>query len=84
MSAGRNYDIIRFGKVAMPTINRDGVNIYYEVHGTGPPLLLTHGYSSTVGMWQGQIAALVETSQARVVGHARPRPVRLSRGSRGL
>ena len=42
----------------MPTINRDGVNICYEVHGSGPPLLLTHGYSSTRGMWQGQIAAL--------------------------
>src|SRR5262249_3798426 len=45
-------------KTTMPTINRDGVQIYYEVHGSGPPLLLTHGYSSTSGMWQGQIAAL--------------------------
>jgi pimeloyl-ACP methyl ester carboxylesterase len=43
---------------AMPKLNRDGVNIYYEVHGNGPPLLLTHGYSSTSAMWQGQIAAL--------------------------
>ena len=42
----------------MPTIDREGVKIYYEVHGSGPPLLLTHGYSSTSGMWQGQIAAL--------------------------
>jgi pimeloyl-ACP methyl ester carboxylesterase len=42
----------------MPKINRDGVEIYYEVHGSGPPLLLTHGYSSTSAMWQGQIAAL--------------------------
>ncbi len=42
----------------MPKLNRDGVNIYYEVHGSGPPLLLTHGYSSTSGMWQGQIEAL--------------------------
>jgi pimeloyl-ACP methyl ester carboxylesterase len=42
----------------MPKLNRDGVNIYYEVHGSGPPLLLTHGYSSTSDMWQGQIAAL--------------------------
>jgi pimeloyl-ACP methyl ester carboxylesterase len=42
----------------MPTIDRDGVKIHYEVHGSGPPLLLTHGYSSTSGMWQGQIAAL--------------------------
>ena len=42
----------------MPKINRDGVKIYYEVHGSGPPLLLTHGYSSTSAMWQGQIEAL--------------------------
>src|SRR5258707_11179651 len=42
----------------MPKLNRDGVNIYYEVHGDGPPLILTHGYSSTSAMWQGQVAAL--------------------------
>jgi len=42
----------------MPKIDRDGVNIYYEVHGSGPALLLTHGYSSTSAMWQGQIEAL--------------------------
>src|SRR5450755_4421232 len=42
----------------MPKINRDGVSLYYEVHGSGPPLLLTHGYSSTSQMWQGQIEAL--------------------------
>src|SRR5664279_1697597 len=42
----------------MPKINRDGVSLYYEVHGIGPPLLLTHGYSSTSQMWQGQIEAL--------------------------
>jgi pimeloyl-ACP methyl ester carboxylesterase len=42
----------------MPKIDRDGVWIYYEIHGDGPPLLLTHGYSSTSQMWQGQVAAL--------------------------
>jgi pimeloyl-ACP methyl ester carboxylesterase len=42
----------------MPKIDRSGVSIYYEVHGDGPPLILTHGYSSTSAMWQGQIAAL--------------------------
>src|ERR1700716_2612863 len=42
----------------MPKINRNAVNIHYEVHGDGPPLLLTHGYSSTSAMWQGQIEAL--------------------------
>lgn len=40
----------------MPTLNRDGVNIHYEVHGNGPALLLTHGYSASSKMWAGQIA----------------------------
>jgi pimeloyl-ACP methyl ester carboxylesterase len=42
----------------MPTIDRNGVKIYYEVHGEGPPLILTHGYSSTSAMWQAQVGAL--------------------------
>ena len=58
VTARPEFRIICFGKSRMPTIDRDGVKIYYEVHGSGPPLLLTHGYSSTSGMWQGQIAAL--------------------------
>jgi pimeloyl-ACP methyl ester carboxylesterase len=45
----------------MPTIDRDGVKIHYEVHGGGPALLLTHGYSSTSAMWKGQIEALSKT-----------------------
>jgi pimeloyl-ACP methyl ester carboxylesterase len=40
----------------MPKLNRDGVDIYYEVHGQGPVILLTHGYSATAQMWKGQIA----------------------------
>jgi pimeloyl-ACP methyl ester carboxylesterase len=39
----------------MPKLNRDGVEIYYEVHGEGPPVLLTHGYSSSSHMWEGQV-----------------------------
>src|SRR6202171_2219219 len=49
---------LRAWEAAMPKLNRDGIQIYYEVHGTGPALLLTHGYSSTSAMWQGQIEAL--------------------------
>src|SRR6202171_5403298 len=49
---------LRAWEAAMPKLNRDGIQIYYEVHGAGPPLLLTHGYSSTSAMWQGQIEAL--------------------------
>jgi pimeloyl-ACP methyl ester carboxylesterase len=39
-------------------LDRDGVRIHYEVTGEGPALLLTHGYSATGEMWQGQLAAL--------------------------
>ncbi|MGE3143573.1 MAG: alpha/beta fold hydrolase [Hyphomonadaceae bacterium] len=39
----------------------DGVGIYYETHGQGPVILLTHGYSATSQMWQGQIDSLAKT-----------------------
>ena len=42
----------------MPTLNRNGVNVYYEVHGTGPTMLLTHGFSATSEMWKANITAL--------------------------
>lgn len=41
----------------MTFLTRDGVRLYYEDHGTGPAVLLTHGYSSTSQMWRGQIDA---------------------------
>jgi pimeloyl-ACP methyl ester carboxylesterase len=47
-------------------LDRDGVSIHYEVHGTGPTLLLSHGYSSTARMWDGQIAALKDRYQVVV------------------
>ena len=42
----------------MPMLDRNGVKIHYEVTGDGPALLLTHGYSATGEMWQGQLATL--------------------------
>ena len=42
----------------MPHLDRDGVKIYYETHGEGPVILLSHGYSATSQMWRGQIEAL--------------------------
>ncbi len=41
----------------MPKLNSNGTDIYYEVHGQGPVLLLTHGFSATGDMWRGQIEA---------------------------
>jgi len=45
----------------MATINNQGVNIYYEHHEHDtslPTVLLSHGYSATSAMWQGQAQAL--------------------------
>ena len=50
----------------MATLNRDGVKIHYEVHGKGPTILLSHGYSSTCRMWDGQVAALKDRYQVIV------------------
>jgi pimeloyl-ACP methyl ester carboxylesterase len=44
-------------------LNRDGVNLYYEIHGTGPAILLSHGYSATAEMWRGQIEPLSRSHQ---------------------
>ncbi len=45
----------------MPTLDRDGVTIHYEVHGNGPAVLLSHGYSATCRMWDGQMAAFKDS-----------------------
>lgn len=45
----------------MAFLNRDNVKLYYEVHGNGPALLLTHGFSATSQMWRGQIDTLSKT-----------------------
>ncbi|ETN37821.1 uncharacterized protein HMPREF1541_07444 [Cyphellophora europaea CBS 101466] len=43
----------------MPYLTRANTRLYYATHGTtGPPLLLTHGFSSTSDMWAEQIAPL--------------------------
>ncbi len=42
----------------MSHLNRDGVNIYYEDHGSGDKaIILSHGYSATSDMWRGQVDA---------------------------
>jgi len=40
----------------MPYLDRDGVAIHYEEHGSGPAILLSHGYGATCRMWDGQVA----------------------------
>jgi hypothetical protein len=36
----------------------NGIEIDYEVSGSGPAVLLSHGYSATRPMWDGQHRAL--------------------------
>jgi pimeloyl-ACP methyl ester carboxylesterase len=44
--------------MAHATLN--GIEIEYDVTGTGPAVLLSHGYGETGRMWRGQQAALAE------------------------
>ena len=44
----------------MPRLDRDGLHIWYEDHGKGPAVLLTHGYSATSRMWAPQVRGLAE------------------------
>lgn len=50
----------------MAKLDRDGVKIHYEILGKGPTILLSHGYSSTCRMWDGQVAALKDRYQVIV------------------
>ncbi len=45
----------------MPYITRDGVRIHYEEAGSGPPILITHGYASSTKAWEGQARSLSDT-----------------------
>lgn len=60
----------------MPYAKREGrTRCYYEVHGEGTPLLLTHGYSSASGMWHDQIEPFTKAGYKLIIwdmrGHGR-------------
>ena len=44
----------------MPVLQRDGVSIHYETSGSGPDVLLTHGFSASSRMWRSNVPALVD------------------------
>lgn len=47
----------------MPVVKVREINLYYEIHGTGEPLLLIHGLGLDSGAWIGQVLALSSTYQ---------------------
>jgi pimeloyl-ACP methyl ester carboxylesterase len=44
----------------MPYVERDGVRVWFEEHGRGAAVLLTHGYGATSRMWEPQWQGLGE------------------------
>lgn len=44
----------------MPKVSINGVNLYYEEHGKGPPLLLLHGLTSSGLMYDNEIEVFKE------------------------
>lgn len=39
----------------MPKVRVNNIELYYESHGQGFPLVFLHGYAGTVNMWQPQV-----------------------------
>ncbi len=58
----------------MPNVTINGIQLYYEVHGEGIPLLLIHGLGSSSRDWERQIPEFAKTYQVIVFdvrGHGR-------------
>ncbi len=47
----------------MPTVKLSDVNICFEEHGSGPPLLFIHGFPLHRQLWEGQWNALADAAQ---------------------
>lgn len=45
----------------MPKIQSNGINLYYEIHGEGQPLLFIHGLGSSARDWEYQVAEFSES-----------------------
>jgi 3-oxoadipate enol-lactonase len=47
----------------MPRIQSNNINLYYEVHGQGQPLVFIHGLGSSARDWELQVAEFSRTHQ---------------------
>ena len=58
----------------MPTTFINGIDLYYEIHGSGSPILLIHGLGLDHAFWEPQVAEFSRTHQVIVYdlrGHGR-------------
>ncbi len=45
----------------MPKIQSNGINLYYEIHGEGQPLLFIHGLGSSTRDWEFQVTEFAKS-----------------------
>src|SRR3954454_2579809 len=58
------------GYITVGTENSTDIDLYYEDHGTGQPVVLIHGYPLDGSSWEQQTAALLEAGH-RVITYDR-------------
>jgi len=57
-------------KLQVGTENENPIELYYEDHGTGKPVVLIHGWPLSARSWENQVPALVEAGY-RVIAYDR-------------
>jgi non-heme chloroperoxidase len=58
------------GTITVGRENSTAVELYYEDHGAGPPIVLIHGFPLSCQAWEKQTAALLDAGH-RVIGYDR-------------
>jgi len=53
----------------MPVAQINGLDLYYELHGAGEPLLLVHGYTGDITDWRFQVAEFSRSHSVLVFDH---------------
>ena len=59
----------------MPTAQTNSIQLYYEMHGTGQPLVFIHGLGSSTRDWEAQVPEFSKSFQVLTFdlrGHASP------------
>jgi pimeloyl-ACP methyl ester carboxylesterase len=50
----------------MPELQVNGVRLYYEAHGQGPPILCVHGTGGSTLMWAAAVPELARLGRVLV------------------